>query len=67
MEKEYTNAEGNQDFGQIMIDPKYGIVAGSNIYITNSDGTITPTFVQDGEMVKDGEFPVNSNFFFLYG
>lgn len=63
MEKEYVNTEGNKDFGQIMIDPQYGIVAGSDIYITNSDGTVTPTFVKDGEVIKDGELPINSNFF----
>lgn len=64
MEKEVTKPDGTKTNGQIMIDPKYGIVAGSDIYITNSDGTVSPSFVNsDGSVQKDGEFPINSNFF----
>lgn len=64
MEKEVTNPDGTISSGQIMIDPQYGIVAGSDIYITNSDGTVNPSFVNsDGTIQKDGEFPINSNFF----
>lgn len=64
MEKEYTNAEGKETSGQIMFDPSYGIVAGSGIYITESDGTPIPTFVDsNGNVQKDGMFPLNANFF----
>ena len=64
MEKEVTKPDGTVSNGQIMIDPRYGIVAGSDVYITNSDGTVTPSFVNtDGTIKKDGGFPVNSNFF----
>lgn len=64
MEKQVKKPDGTISSGQIMIDPKYGIVAGSDIYITNSDGTISPSFVNsDGTIQKDGEFPINSNFF----
>ena len=64
MEKEVTNPDGTTTSGQIMIDPQYGIVAGSDIYITNSDGTVSPSFVNsNGTVQKDGEFPINSNFF----
>lgn len=64
MEKEVTNPDGTTTSGQIMIDPQYGVVAGSDIYITNSDGTVSPSFVNsDGTVQKDGEFPINSNFF----
>lgn len=64
MEKEVKKPDGTISSGQIMIDPQYGIVAGSDIYITNSDGTVSPSFINsDGTVQKDGEFPINSNFF----
>lgn len=64
MEKEVTKPDGTKVNGQILIDPAYGIVAGSGIYITNSDGTVTPTFIKpDGSIQTDGKFPLNSNFF----
>lgn len=64
MEKEVLASDGTISNGQIMIDPAYGIVAGSDIYVTKSDGTIVPAFVNsDGTMIKNGAFPLNSNFF----
>ena len=64
MEKQVKKPDGTTTSGQIMIDPQYGVVAGSDIYITNSDGTVSPSFVNsDGTVQKDGEFPINSNFF----
>lgn len=64
MEKEVNKPDGTIANGQIMIDPAYGIVAGSDIYITKSDGTVVPAFVNaDGTIQKDGIFPLNSNFF----
>ena len=64
MEKEVTAPDGTISNGQIMIDPAYGIVAGSDIYITKSDGTVIPAFIDsNGNMQKDGIFPLNSNFF----
>lgn len=49
--------------GQILIDPKYGIVSGENIYDTDGT-TVLPKFVSDGGVVldKDG-FPSGANFF----
>lgn len=64
MEKPVTGTDGTVSNGQIMIDPAYGIVAGSDIYITKADGTIVPAFAnEDGTIQKDGIFPLNSNFF----
>lgn len=64
MQKEYIDTSGENQLGQIMIDPSYGIVAGSNIYVTKSDGTVVPSFIDsNGNMIKDGAFPINSNFF----
>ena len=64
MEKEVKKPDGTISSGQIMIDPQYGVVAGSDIYITNSDGTVSPSFINpDGTVQKDGNFPINSNFF----
>lgn len=64
MGKEVTAPDGTILNGQIIIDPAYGIVAGSDIYITKSDGTVVPAFVDaSGNIQKDGIFPLNSNFF----
>ena len=64
MEKQVKKPDGTTTSGQVMIDPQYGIVAGSDIYITNSDGTVSPSFLNsDGTVQKDGIFPINSNFF----
>lgn len=72
MEKEVEyqdeNNETHTKLGQIMIDPKYGIVAGNNIYTTTKteDGTaIVPAFDENNQGVvnKEDGFPINSNFF----
>lgn len=69
MEKEieYIDENNNKQtkVGQIMIDPKYGIVAGNGIYTTNNDGTIIPQFVdnENNSIIKENDIPLNSNFF----
>lgn len=65
MEKEVTEDDGDVVNGQIIIDPKYGIVAGANIYTTASDGTIVPAFDinQQGVVNKKDGMPLCSNFF----
>lgn len=52
-------------YGQIMIDPAYGIIAGSDIYTTKSDGTIVPKFIDENQaMIRDdNSMPTKSNFF----
>lgn len=65
MEKEVTEDDGDAVNGQIIIDPKYGIVAGANIYTTASDGTIVPAFDinKQGVVNKKDGMPLCSNFF----
>jgi hypothetical protein len=65
MEKEVTEDDGDVVNGQIIIDPKYGIVAGANIYTTASDGTIVPAFDinKQGVVNKKDGMPLCSNFF----
>lgn len=51
--------------GKIIIDPKYGIVAGNgNLYTTNGT-TVTPSFINsNGTIDKDADgMPKNSNFY----
>lgn len=62
MEKE---VDGSTTHGQIIIDPAYGIIAGSDIYTTTSDGTIVPKFVNENNSIirDDNSMPKNSNFF----
>lgn len=62
LQSEYTSPLDN---GKIIIDPKYGIVAGSkDLY--KVDGTIvTPAFIDsDGKITEDDDgFPENANFY----
>lgn len=55
----------NDSGGKIIIDPKYGIVAGNgNLYATNGT-TVAPSFINgDGTIEKDADgMPNNSNFY----
>lgn len=50
--------------GQILIDPKYGIVAGTSDLFTVNGTTVTPSFLVDGKIELDPEgIPTNANFF----
>ena len=53
------------DNGKIILDPRYGIVAGSGDLYTTEGTTVTPSFIgTDGkiELDEDG-FPTNANFY----
>lgn len=51
--------------GKILMDPRYGILAGTNLLYTTSGTTITPSFIdEDGDIIYDADgMPTNSNFF----
>lgn len=51
--------------GKIIIDPKYGILAGSGNLFTTSGTTVSPSFIDgDGDIVFDSDgMPKNSNFY----
>lgn len=52
--------------GKIIIDPKYGIVAGTNALFNVDGTTISPSFIDPdtGEIVLDDDgFPENTNFY----
>ena len=51
--------------GKIIIDPKYGIVAGTGNLFTVDGTTVSPSFIdEDGEITLDADgFPENSNFY----
>lgn len=51
--------------GKILIDPKYGIAAGTSRLYSTSGTTVYPSFIGRNEsIIKDSEgMPVNSNFF----
>lgn len=51
--------------GKILLDPKYGIVAGTKDLFDTNGTTVLPSFIDEDGMIvtdKDG-MPVNSNFF----
>lgn len=51
--------------GKILIDPKYGIAAGTGSLYSTSGTTVYPSFIgRNGSIIKDSEgMPANSNFF----
>lgn len=51
--------------GKIIIDPKYGILAGNGNLFTTSGTTVSPSFIDsDGDIVFDSDgMPTNSNFY----
>ena len=51
--------------GKIIIDPKYGIMAGTQSLFTTSGTTVTPGFIdRNGNITFDSEnMPTNTNFF----
>ena len=51
--------------GLIVIDPKYGIVAGTKLLFNTNGTTVTPEFMDDaGDITFDSEgMPTNANFF----
>lgn len=50
--------------GKIMLDPRYGILAGTDSLFDTNGTTITPSFVEDGEIVLDDDgLPKNANFY----
>lgn len=51
--------------GKILIDPKYGIMAGPSLSFKTDGTTITPGFIdEDGDIVyDDSKLPENSNFY----
>ena len=55
----------HDDGGMLLIDPKYGIVAGKAGLYTTSGTTVSPSFIdEDGELVLDDTgMPEDANFF----
>ena len=51
--------------GKLIIDPAYGILAGTGSLFTTSGTTVTPSFVDDdGDLILDDDgIPENANFF----
>lgn len=51
--------------GKLIIDPAYGIVAGTGSLFTTSGTTVTPSFIDDDDdlMLDDDGIPENANFF----
>ena len=51
--------------GKILLDPRYGILAGNGSLYTTSGTTVVPSFIDgQGQIVFDNEgFPQNANFF----
>lgn len=49
--------------GKIMLDPRYGILAGTGSLFDTDGTTITPSFVEDGKIVLDDGLPKNANFY----
>lgn len=51
--------------GKIIIDPKYGILAGNGSLFTTSGTTVIPSFIDsDGDLILDEDgIPENANFF----
>ena len=51
--------------GKILIDPKYGLVAGDGTLYTTDGTTVYPDFINsDGDIIKDKDgFPRGANFF----
>ncbi len=51
--------------GKLLIDPRYGIVAGTADLFTTEGTTVYPSFIdEDGSMIKDESgMPQNANFF----
>ena len=51
--------------GKMLIDPQYGIVAGTGALFTTEGTTVIPSFVdEDGDLIlDDGGMPQNANFF----
>ena len=51
--------------GKMLIDPQYGIVAGTGALFTTEGTTVIPSFVDDdGDLIlDDGGMPQNANFF----
>lgn len=51
--------------GKILLDPRYGIIAGSGDIFSTSGTTVYPSFIDDdGDIVLDDEnMPKNSNFY----
>lgn len=62
LQSEYTSPLDN---GKIIIDPKYGIVAGSKDLYKVDGTTVTPSFIDsDGKITEDDDgFPENANFY----
>lgn len=56
--------DGNQG-GLMIIDPKYGIVAGTKLLFDTNGTTVTPEFMDElGDITYDGDgMPKNANFF----
>lgn len=54
-----------KDNGKILIDPTYGIVAGTSSLFTTSGTTVSPSFIgEDGSITFDSDgMPENANFF----
>lgn len=52
------------DAGKILIDPRYGIAAGTSDLFTLNGTNVLPAFIEDGEVKLDDDgFPVNTNLF----
>ncbi len=67
LQNESEDDEGNKIGGKIIIDPSYGIIAGTkDLYTTDEDGNIIPSFVDQntGAIKKDKDLlPLNANFY----
>ena len=55
----------NDAGGQVLIDPKYGFMAGtSSLFDVSEDGVITPSFMVNGKFTMDDDnMPLNANFY----
>lgn len=57
--------QGDANQGRLIIDPLYGIVAGTGDLFTTEGTTVTPSFIdEDGSLILDGDgLPEDANFF----